>query len=174
LAAEESLMKDAEAHTLEHQEAMLVIAEAIEDHVDALLGFGVGAIGQVFGKGAQTGAGSVDDIANAYSRIGSTGKVGEDALKLLGARSQAYFPTSMGGRRVDQLVLGVAHEAKVGYVSLGKDVAKQIAKDVELVQTNAVAEVIWHFFRSPVTGRIGGSAPLYEQLRKAGIGIVVH
>ena len=109
-----------------------------------------------------------------YGRIGSTGVIGEKALKALGGRSQVYFPTSTGGRYVDQLVNNVAHEAKVGYQSATKAMKRQIAKDVELIQADKIKASVWHFFRSPVTGRVGPSEPLRSALEDAGIEIVIH
>ena len=53
-----------------------------------------------------------------YAKIGSTGKVGEDALKVLGGKSHAYFSTTSGKRYVDQLSNGIANESKVGYTTL--------------------------------------------------------
>jgi RHS repeat-associated protein len=111
---------------------------------------------------------------SAYAGIGSTGKIGETALKALGGESQVYFPTSQGARFVDQLVGGVAHESKVGYTSLTKDVSAQIAKDVELMQTNRIQGSTWHFFQSPVTGVGGPSQPLTNALQQSGINIIIH
>lgn len=77
-----------------------------------------------------------------------------------------------GGRFIDQFVNGVANESKVGYTSLTKDIKMQIAKDVELLGNSAetgVKKVVWNFFESPVTGKAGGSKPLLEALKKAGI-----
>jgi RHS repeat-associated protein len=109
-----------------------------------------------------------------FSGIGATGKVGEKALESFGGESQVYFETTQGGRYVDQLVSGIAHESKVGYTSLTKGVAKQIAKDSELIRTRQIGGATWHFFRSPVTGAGGPSAPLRAALKKAGIGVVVY
>ncbi len=106
--------------------------------------------------------------------IGATGKIGEAALRVLGGESQAAFRTSLGRRVVDQLVNGVAHESKVGYASLTTSTANQIAKDAELIASGQIRGAIWHFSSSPVTGRVGPSAPLRQALGEAGIGIVVH
>lgn len=112
--------------------------------------------------------------ASAYSKIGSTGKIGEDALKLLGGESQVFFKTSKGARFVDQLVNGIANESKVGKTSLTKDVITQIAKDVELMKTEKIEGAVWNFFRSPVTGEIGATKPLLQALKDAGIKAVLH
>lgn len=68
--------------------------------------------------------------------IGWTGKIGEDYLATLGGEGHAFFPTTDGPRYVDRLVGGVAHESKVGYTSLTSGIARQIAKDVELLSTD--------------------------------------
>lgn len=106
------------------------------------------------------------------SPIGATGKVGETALKALGGESQAFFSTSRGARFVDQLVDGVAHESKVGYVSKTTEVARQVAKDTELIQSGQVEGAAWHFFPSPVTGKCGPSDPLCTMLEEAGIQVI--
>jgi hypothetical protein len=106
--------------------------------------------------------------------IGSTGKVGENALKALGGDSQVFFRTSKGARYVDQLVNGVAHESKVGYTTLTRSVSRQIAKDVELLGSKEIQGSVWHFFKSPQTGLGGPSGPLRKALEDAGIGIVIH
>jgi hypothetical protein len=113
-------------------------------------------------------------LVSAGGRIGATGEIGETALKALGGESNAFFRTSQGARFVDQLVNGVAHEAKVGRVALSAFVRSQVAKDAELLQTGAVREVVWHFFRSPQTGLGGPTGPLLDALRKAGIRVIFH
>uniref|UniRef100_UPI00386B2173 RHS repeat domain-containing protein n=1 Tax=Pseudobutyrivibrio sp. TaxID=2014367 RepID=UPI00386B2173 len=111
---------------------------------------------------------------STYKRIGSTGVVGENALKLLGGKSQQYFSTSLGKRYVDQFVDGIAHESKVGYTSLTKSNRLQIAKDVELMKSGQIKSSKWHFFRSPETGKVGASQPLLNELKKNGIEIIIH
>lgn len=112
--------------------------------------------------------------ASAFSKIGSTGKVGEEALKLLGGESQVFMKTSEGGRYIDQLVGGVANESKVGYTSLTKSISTQIAKDAELLKSGDIKGAVWHFFKSPVTGKVGASHPLLDELAKNGIKTVIH
>ncbi|TPG35401.1 FG-GAP-like repeat-containing protein [Flavobacterium pectinovorum] len=116
------------------------------------------------------------DLSNRpeFNTIGSTGKVGEDALKLLGGESQHYAKTTLGGRYIDQLVEGVGNESKVGYTSLTKTISLQIAKDVELINTNQIKGATWYFFRSPVTGKIGASQPLLDALEKYGIKAIIN
>lgn len=110
---------------------------------------------------------------NVTAQIGATGMVGERYLKTLGGVSQKYFETKVGdgGRFVDQFVNGVAHESKVGYTTLTKDIKMQIAKDIELLnsKTSGVNKVVWNFFESPTTGKAGASKPLLKALEDAGI-----
>ncbi len=113
-------------------------------------------------------------VIAAKGAIGATGKVGENALKALGGEPQVFFRTSQGGRYVDQLVGGIAHESKVGYTSLTTDIGRQIAKDVELMGTKQIQGSTWHFFQSPVTGVGGPSQPLLNTLQNSGINVVIH
>ncbi|MFS2175353.1 hemagglutinin repeat-containing protein [Rhizobium pisi] len=137
-----------------------------------LMGGGAAAEGAIAAQRAV--AREVAAVSPNYSAIGSTGKVGELYLKSLGGQPQVYFSTSQGGRFVDQLVNGVANESKVGYTTLTKGIQIQIAKDVELKATNAVKDVTWHFFTSPVTGMGGPSQQLLNSLQQNGINVVIH
>lgn len=109
------------------------------------------AVDVAAGAATKFAIGKVKTVANTiqhskWKGIGSTGKIGEQALKSLGGESQVYFSTSQGARYVDQLVNGVAHESKVGYASLTKTIRKQIEKDIELLQTKQIDGATWHFF----------------------------
>ncbi len=108
--------------------------------------------------------------------IGATGRIGEEALQAYGGTSQVPINTSEGLRIVDQLIGDVANESKVGYQCATNRVLSQIAKDAALINDpgSGVNAVIWHFFESPITGRIGPSAPLARALGEAGISIVIH
>ena len=75
---------------------------------------------------------------------------------------------------IDQLAKNIANEAKTGYQSLTKDILLQIDKDVELIQNAKVAGVIWHFFRSRITGLVGPSGPLERVLTSNGIIVIIH
>jgi filamentous hemagglutinin len=121
-----------------------------------------------------TSPNAAESAGGAYSAIGSTGQVGEAALKELGGESQVYFNSNLGGRYVDQLVDGVANESKVGYQTLTSTNQLQIMKDVDLIQSSQINGSTWHFFTSPVTGAGGPSAPLANFLTQNGIKIVVH
>jgi len=111
---------------------------------------------------------------NAWIGVGATGKVGENFLRAMGGQPQAYFPTTLGKRYIDQLINGIAHESKVGVTSLSKIVEQQVMKDMELLQTREIRGAVWHFFRSPVTGMVGPSGPLKEALENAGIRHIIH
>ncbi|WP_432444665.1 hemagglutinin repeat-containing protein [Rhizobium leguminosarum] len=137
-----------------------------------LMGGGAAAEGAIAAQRAV--AREVAIATSNYSGIGSTGKVGELYLKSLGGESQHYFSTSQGGRFIDQLVNGMANESKVGYTTLTKGIQIQIAKDVELKATDAVKDVTWHFFKSPVTGLGGPSQQLLNSLQQNGINVVIH
>lgn len=105
------------------------------------------------------------------------GKIGEDALaKYLGnLGGKKFFSTTAGGRLVDYFVDPIAHEAKTGGKTLTKFIRQQILKDTALLAEKGGAdEVFWHFFKSPVTGKIGPSGPLRKALEDAGINIVLH
>ena len=54
-----------------------------------------GVLGMLAAPEVKGVAGAVDVVKGT---IGTTGKIGEDALKALGGESQVYFPTSQGGR----------------------------------------------------------------------------
>jgi hypothetical protein len=123
---------------------------------------------------ASTAAIKASRAAQGAKTIGATGKIGEQALKKLGGKSQQSFRTSKGLRYVDQLVDGVAHESKVGYTTLNKKIQTQIQKDAELIRNKEIKGAVWHFFVSPKTGAGGPSAPLLEALRGNGIGVVIH
>ena len=114
-----------------------------------------------------------------YKGIGATGEVGEKYLRKLGGRPQVRFKTSLGPRRVDQLVQGVAHESKVGRVSgsvsKGTDLWKQIRKDKEILRESPeVRAYVWDFFISPVTGKGGPTETVRKELLEAGVEIVEH
>jgi len=75
---------------------------------------------------------------------------------------------------VDQLSEKIANESKVGYTTLTKSVLLQIRKDAELLSNKKFDCVVWHFFRSPVTGKVGASAPLLKELERNNINYIIH
>jgi len=50
----------------------------------------------------------------------------------------------------------------------------QVMKDLWLRTEGHVTDVVWHFFKSPVTGKGGPTAPLKETLERFGIKIEFH
>ncbi len=105
------------------------------------------------------------------------GKLGEEKLaKEFGGDLQKPFKTPLGERRVDQFSGETIRESKVGYKSLDKRTASQINKDVSIINDplSGAKRGEYHFFRSPVTSKIGPSKPLQSTLNKAGIKTVKH
>lgn len=91
-----------------------------------------------------------------------------------GGESQVYRQTSMGGRYIDQLAKGIAHESKVGYTTLNKRVKTQILKDAELINNGTFDGAHWHFYRSSITGKIGASQELLDFLKLYNIPYTIH
>ena len=101
---------------------------------------------------------------------GVLGRIGERILERLGGVSKVALKTSSGKWRfIDQLVDGIAHESKTGYTYLTDFVKMQIDKDFDLLSNGQVQGVIWHFFESPWTGKIGLSPELAAYLTEKGI-----
>jgi hypothetical protein len=77
---------------------------------------------------------------------------------------------------VDVLENGIAHESKVGYTPFSDFVQKQIAKDAWLLKNNRteVQGIVWHFFRSAETGKIGADPEVLKALERNGIKYVIH
>ena len=106
--------------------------------------------------------------------IGATGRIGEELLQKIGGVSQKFFRTDLGARFVDQFANNVAHESKVGFQYLTKRIATQIAKDGWLINERRISGAVWHLYTSPVTGRVGASAPLLNELLKNGNRYIIH
>ena len=136
--------------------------------VDATVGAAFGAAGKYVNKAITKAQ------ANKWAKIGSTGAVGEAALKKLGGSPQVHKATSKGPRYIDQLVGDVAHESKVGYTSLTKKIKIQIAKDAELLKDKEISAAVWHFYKSPKIGKIGATKPLLDELKKNNIKYIIH
>jgi len=85
-----------------------------------------------------------------------------------------------GLRRIDVLKQGnriVAIESKVGRTGLGRSgsrVRQELARDVKLLRSGEVDEVVWEFTRSEVTGKIGPTQPLLDALNKFGITVKIN
>ena len=151
--------------------------------------FELASAGASFGAGFYSSAmftspflnsGSIGYYANIYSGLNENsiymnGMPGEQALmEIYGGSSQVYYRTSLGGRYIDQLANGIAHESKLGYTTLTQRVKTQILKDVELLKTGQISGIHWHFFESVITGKKGASKELIEFLIEMGIEYTIH
>ncbi len=107
-----------------------------------------------------------------------SGKFGEDALHRLYRRGekQKIFPfEGTSNRRVDGFWPGdpgIARESKAGRISLSDRIRSEIERDAQLVDEGIQVE--WHFFRSPITQKIGPSQRLRDELEGAGIKVFEH
>jgi len=128
---------------------------------------------------AADGDSSLDDLVDSGIPIYKRGETGEQFLKeRFGGESQKYFKTWVNGvekgRFVDQFANRIAHESKVGYTCLNERVREQILKDAYLLQEKTATKVIWHFFRSGITGQLGASKQLLNFLTEHGIEYMFH
>ena len=69
---------------------------------------------------------------------------------------------------------GIAHEAKTGFTRLSGFVQRQIDKDVVLLAQGRVNGLQWHFYPSSLSGSLGPSRGLLDELRRKGIEYVIH
>jgi hypothetical protein len=138
----------------------------------------------------QTGL-AISDVLLVKAAVTAIGKVAVEGTVKLAAREtigdmgerllreevrgepQAFFRTSRGAWFVDQFADGIAHESKVGYQTATAGLKRQALKDAELVETREIEGAAWHFYRSPLTGRIGPSAPLQLFLENHGIEVII-
>ncbi|WP_127584521.1 hypothetical protein [Paenibacillus koleovorans] len=96
---------------------------------------------------------------------------------LLGNTASIDIKTPSGQlRKLDALDPdGLFHEAKFGYISKSEAVERQLAKDLELLETaGPIKGVVWHFFRDSRNGKLGPSKPLRKELEKRGILVIIH
>jgi len=145
-----------------------VVSESVEhiakSHTDDLVKVADNMLSSFKGNLTKKGAGK--SLANEIA------KVGENHLKTLGGISQFSkwkMRRGMGKRVTDQLVNGVAYEAKTGYKSLTSEISEQIAKDAYLLKSGQVKSVMWNFYTSPHTGKVGASKNLQKALKEAKI-----
>lgn len=78
------------------------------------------------------------------------------------------------GRFIDVLADKVAHESKVGYVTLTPGIMKQIQTDAHFVRTGVITESHWHFYPSGITGQMGASKQVLDLLEAEGIKFTNH
>jgi RHS repeat-associated protein len=117
---------------------------------------------------------SVSGVALTANTVG---KLGEAALEnTFRMKGQTAIQVSDGSIRiVDALIGGIANEAKVGYVALDTFTKTQILKDAMLVaEGGAVKAAHWHFFPSPITGKVGASENVLDMLRANNIGYTIY
>lgn len=150
-------------------------------HASAVVGVVVRIVGgaiKFFSK--KTGKEVTKTAAKNATKSFSSGQAGEKYLETLVkvAGTQVYKKTTLGGRYIDVLdKSGIAHESKVGYVSLTSSIKKQIDKDYELVKSSNHKDIKgakWHFFRSNTTGKVGASKQVLDYLTKKGIPYKIH
>ncbi|MDD4295468.1 MAG: cellulose binding domain-containing protein [Ruminiclostridium sp.] len=125
------------------------------------------------------GESSLDDLVGSNIPIYQRGITGEEALKIAHpGESQKYFTTYVNGvkegRFIDQYSVGVAYEAKVGYTCLSTRIRAQIIKDAWLLNNKFVKGVVWEFYRSDITGRVGATKPLLEFLTNNKIEYIIY
>lgn len=126
----------------------------------------------------EDGQSSIDDFIDASIPIYKRGLSGEEALRKAhpGGISQKYFETWVNGekgkRYVDLYIpmTKTAYESKVGYTCLSQRVKMQILKDAYLKSKgNDIQNVVWVFYRSDITGRMGATPSLLKFLTEHGI-----
>lgn len=85
-------------------------------------------------------------------------------------------PAGCGGnvRILDEVVDGIAHETKVGFVPWSTPVARQIRCDAWAVRTGQVRGAHWHFLTSSYTGTVGADPRVLDLLDEAGIPYTIH
>jgi hypothetical protein len=117
------------------------------------------------------------NAGKGYSNVKANkiaGDAARDAIRLREAPAliEQNFRVIGGLRRVDVLKQGnriVAIESKVGRTGLSRVVRREIARDVRMLRSGQVDEVIWEFSRSAATGKIGPTKRLLAKLLKFGI-----
>jgi hypothetical protein len=77
-------------------------------------------------------------------------------------------------RIFDVVIDGVAHEAKVGYVSWSGPIQIQIRKDAWLIETGQIRGAHWHFLPSSGSNTVGADPRVYDLLDEVGILYTIH
>jgi RHS repeat-associated protein len=167
-------------------EAIRADANAREDYtsefiMDTVISAGVDGI--VIKGGRSLGKALISKVGRLFTRQSAVevgfmgGKAAEQYLaSTLGStQSQRFFRTTLGRRFVDVMDnSGIAHESKVGAVSLSSFVKNQILKDAELIRTGEINSAVWHFYRSGVTGQVGPNQSVINFLNANGIKYVIE
>jgi hypothetical protein len=106
---------------------------------------------------------------NAANR--AAGNAARDAIADMypGSTTEVRFDTELGTRIVDVLTPeNIAIESKVGYTTVSRVTASQMAKDQLLIESGKVSGVKWIFSPNEY-GDVGPSGPLGDALDSAGI-----
>ncbi|WBW95949.1 HNH endonuclease [Oceanirhabdus sp. W0125-5] len=118
----------------------------------------------------------LDDILNKIVKTTfRTDAQAREYIKSICGGVRKYYRTENGGRYVEVLSEGIAHETNVGYQCLSAEVKKKIDKDVLIRDNNEeVQELVWHFFDDGTNERQGPSKQLKEYLESKGIRVEVY
>lgn len=81
---------------------------------------------------------------------------------------------NLTARRFDVFADGVAHESKVGAVSLTQGIRSQINSDAYFMEQKMIDGAHWHFYPSGITEQLGASKPLLDLLDEKGIKYTIH
>ncbi len=165
--------------------AAIAVIACVVATVGICAGFGAAGLGAAAAaEGTAAGAATAEAVELADASVASASRLaanqvaGNAARDAIASRApdsltEVTMQTTLGVRRLDVLSSDlVSTEAKVGLTSLTSSVRLQIAKDVELRATGKVSESVWEFFRSNVTGKVGPTGPLRNELESNSIRIV--
>ena len=118
---------------------------------------------------------TISNIFNPKLSPNDIGTPAEKALRRLTNGEKAGLRTSAGMRYIDSLDDSrIAHEAKVGATGLSDFVGRQVEKDLLLFRDKRINGIQWHFYRSPITGKLGPTPELRALLETYNIPIVMH
>jgi hypothetical protein len=141
-----------------------------------------------------TGGQSLDDLATVINRADSVSRVGRwfDADAVRGrwgreAEDLVRSVTNGASRRIDTPIAGVGHfrivdslagrvanEVKTGDGVLDDKMLVQITKDEYLLDNGLVDEVVWHFYPSARSNRVGPTPALLDELKLRGIEVRIY
>lgn len=149
------------------------LAKSGEHNTDLLIGGVTWGAGKLLGVAWRASKPAIRVVTSEIIDVSrwtsnSLGELGEAALRRIYGGAKTTIRTESGlVREVDNLVGRVAHESKVGYTSASSHVRDEFARDLQLLAEGEVDEVVWTFFRSPRTGKIGASKPLQDMFEEA-------
>lgn len=127
-------------------------------------------------------------IPDAPVRFMPTGQAGElyleTSLMKKGAKevsTQVSMKTTdcvvvcnLSHRKFDVFADGVAHESKVGYVSLQPSIRKQIESDAFLIESGEITKAHWHFYPSGKSHKMGPNRDVIDLLDEKGIPYTIY